>query len=1102
MWLTFTLGVASRAHAEDEDERRGEEVGEQDEAAGEQDEAEGASPSTEGGDSVFVPIEDLATLSIPEDELTLAPDLLGLPIVRVDVRMEASRFVTPKAEVTRVSFGERLTPEVAREALREIAESSSFSDLRAYAERAGAGVVLRIDATPARRVAAIQIEGGTVERSAVLEAIEINPGSTVSERELSAVSSRIGALYARRGFPQANASVQAVQLDAPSDVLLVITVSPGEPRLVSQRVFVIDPSVDAHVGDLKFEYEVEANDRIDDSALDEADRKLAQLLRESAFTKARVTHRVKHVERWSYLYVYVDAGPKLLPRFEGNWAFDGVDLTQALELSKGQVSSAGDLTERVRRFYEARGFLDARVTAEERPTDDEAATHLVFTIIEGERARVERRVFACLPVAVDPDDLGGEIDRVLEERLPRRALLSVPPPRTSDMTFSTDGTTGARPAPLDLAPASVYTPDAYAAAVTRVREVLLARGYLNAAVGPLTLVRPRCKVSSGGVCVDEPVAVPRARCDTTPEGLPIPEDPLPRDLTCEPNSETGVRCSPRLIVHLPLHLGPVTTLWDVSFRGVKHAAASLLAEKTELVAGAPLNLAAVEDARRKLLAYYANRGYAYAKVVTHVDLSPDKSRAEVVFTIDEREVVTIEEIRVEGARQTDEALILRRLAFERGSNYSEEALRLSEERLATLGPFSSVSVTLADPEVVAQRKTVIVRVQEYPSQYLDPKVGFSTGEGIRLGLEYGHRNIASLGISLTLRIQLSYLFDFIILDTDVAENLRDLSASERLERRNSARLSFPDIGLGPLVSFGIEAVDVRDNQRDYGLTRDAVIPSLTFRPAREFVGTLAASVELNDEKIFSGQSVNDLIAKNRALEQLLRFPDGTTFAVAQRVAVSWDRRDNPLAATRGTLASADVEHVNAFPANPDDPDTDPLVSHFLRMSGRFTGYVRLTDGGAALAVSVAVGGNVQLQEDSKTYPDRLFYMGGSDSLRSFLSDSVVPEDVAQQILNPTDPDAQLAIEDVAIRGGDLWWNPRVEFRVPVTSLVGLGLFVEAGNLWVDPSAGFNPFDLRYGVGGGIRFTTPLGPVALDAGINPDPRPWEDVGAIHFAVGLL
>ena len=106
----------------------------------------------------------------------------------------------------------------------------------------------------------------------------------------------------------------------------------------------------------------------------------------------------------------------------------------------------------------------------------------------------------------------------------------------------------------------------------------------------------------------------------------------------------------------------------------------------------------------------------------------------------------------------------------------------------------------------------------------------------------------------------------------------------------------------------------------------------------------------------------------------------------------------------------------------------------------------------------------------------------------------MPQDVADQI--PT----TLSIDDVAIRGGDLSINPRAELRLPVTDAVAFGIFLDTANLWVDP-ASFDPLSLRYGGGAGVRISTPVGPLALDYGVNLDRRPWEDFGALHFSVGL-
>ena len=43
--------------------------------------------------------------------------------------------------------------------------------------------------------------------------------------------------------------------------------------------------------------------------------------------------------------------------------------------------------------------------------------------------------------------------------------------------------------------------------------------------------------------------------------------------------------------------------------------------------------------------------------------------------------------------------------------------------------------------------------------------------------------------------------------------------------------------------------------------------------------------------------------------------------------------------------------------------------------------------------------------------------------------------------------------------------------------------------------------MRYGVGVGLRYKLPIGPIRLDYGFNPDPHKGEDFGAFHFSFGF-
>jgi outer membrane translocation and assembly module TamA len=82
-----------------------------------------------------------------------------------------------------------------------------------------------------------------------------------------------------------------------------------------------------------------------------------------------------------------------------------------------------------------------------------------------------------------------------------------------------------------------------------------------------------------------------------------------------------------------------------------------------------------------------------------------------------------------------------------------------------------------------------------------------------------------------------------------------------------------------------------------------------------------------------------------------------------------------------------------------------------------------------------------------------------------------------------------------------------ELRVPVWGKLSAVAFVDAGNVW-DDAWQHDISDLRYAVGPGLRYLTPIGPVRVDVGYQltpiegllvegePEPRRWR----IHFSIG--
>lgn len=1049
--------------------------------------------------------------------------LTGKPIVRIVLASRGERLMQ-RVVLQKVRPGQAFSAEVVRLAIRELTDSGRYADVGATVEPLGAGVVLRLTVLPRRIVTRIEINGGPFPPDELAPAGGVRVGEDVTAEDLPRIGSKLRAELVRRGYPESEVDVRVVETDDPLASVLAVDVRPGPPLMLRDRWFGVWPDPDAPgMREALRTYRVKTGQRADEEALDVADQELATLLRARGFHRAEVKHLVEAHPGRTLLRVEVQAGPLIRLVFEGNRSFDADALEAALNLDEGEEHDPAVLTQRVADFYVARGFLDIDIRTEERGEPNTSIHALAFMIREGQQVRVVGREYPCLSAGKKPADVGSEIDSFLSE-LPGTELIGSVDENAVDALYGpTTGYSRKKP-PLSLNPWGVYVEDVYEKAIDHLKDLFRAQGYLSASVGPPALVRRTCDPHSPpGFCKPVgPRTRPRTECRYDAIGLPLPEPEVDPELSCRPDPKRGVTCEPEAVLHLPIKLGPRTQLYDVSFEGNRELVEQALAEAAALEVGDPVSQVELERARRRLLDAYAEEGFAFAEVDVNLDLSADHTHGRARFVISERERVRIARIDLRGARITSESLVRSRIALEVGGLYRRGLARRTEERLGQLGVFSSISVGFEDPYLPAREKVVVVTVEEALPQRLDVRPGFSTGEGFRIRLEYGHRNVAGQAIQLTLSSQLGYLPNGLILEPDVRRKYDELDVGERLERRNTITVEFPEIGLGPLFRLAVDGVDVRDNARDYGLTKDAAIVTLHFRPTRRLSFQVGGSLERNDAAIFGASqkgALEQYIRENPSQRNTFHVPEGTTLAIAQQLRAAWDRRDNPLDATSGTLISIGAEHVHAEPVNAGPGGTEAggstsvfaaTVSDFMRYDSRVAGYVRLSKRGLALAMSFRFGVIDQLIPDSRTYPDRLFFLGGADSIRGFSQDSLVPEDIAEQLL---DPGAGLDINEVVIRGGDAFLNPRAELRIPLTGSIQTALFADAGNLWTHPDL-IDPFDLRYSVGSGLRISTPIGPLVFDYGFNVDrvldglfpertrKRTWEALGAFHFSIGVF
>jgi outer membrane protein insertion porin family len=189
--------------------------------------------------------------------------------------------------------------------------------------------------------------------------------------------------------------------------------------------------------------------------------------------------------------------------------------------------------------------------------------------------------------------------------------------------------------------------------------------------------------------------------------------------------------------------------------------------------------------------------------------------------------------------------------------------------------------------------------------------------------------------------------------------------------------------------------------------------------------------------------------------------------------MSWDTRDNALNPSRGfynfltvDFAGGPLGAENQFYKTVGETNWHyPLVSDvILSLRGRL-GYA---DGYG--------GKELPLYE-------RFFVGTQSMTIRGYQLKEVGPKDVNGDPI-----------------GGNSEILMSAQLRFPITQGLSLVGFVDTGNLY--DKGDFDPTRLRTGVGAGIRFVTPLGPLALDYGFKLDRQPGDKPGAISFNVGSL
>ena len=554
-----------------------------------------------------------------------------------------------------------------------------------------------------------------------------------------------------------------------------------------------------------------------------------------------------------------------------------------------------------------------------------------------------------------------------------------------------------------------------------------------------------------------------------------------------------------------IHEGPQTLVSEVSFPGAPDP--GKLAQLVSVRKGRPLNSLEVENSRQAIQSALGKEGRAFARVEDkEIFVNRDHTEAVVSFEVSAGPKVKVGRILVQGLSRTAESVVRSALSVQEGGLLDPELVAQSQRNLIRLGIFRSATVRMNAPEVPEESKDLYVVAEERATQDVGLSFGYSMLDGPRATLEYTKVNLLGRALQFQGLARINYVWLSYQRLADPAAQGAPWS-TDAFGFHTDLALRYPRIlSLLPAeVGLRLDLIAERLVRPAYNFVRGAALVGADLAFFHGFAVSITYDIEGDNIQQIPGVPTVGLPLSD--IERL-RFPEGTVFLHSIGPSVSFDLRDDRANPHKGILLGASGEFVQSLGGS--------AYSLFVKASGQVSAYVPLWRR-FVLALSVKAGKVFPLNAQSVTIEPKLFFMGGAGTMRGFPDDGMVPEDdrnrlraevgACNALLNKTgcSANAVTVLEGgmLVSTGGSLFTLGRAELRFPLTASVDGALFLDAGNLWDDPSK-YDALKLRYAAGAGVRVVTPIGPAALDVGFNlaPDHVLNEAIFEPHFSIGLF
>jgi outer membrane protein insertion porin family len=533
---------------------------------------------------------------------------------------------------------------------------------------------------------------------------------------------------------------------------------------------------------------------------------------------------------------------------------------------------------------------------------------------------------------------------------------------------------------------------------------------------------------------------------------------------------TQVSISPdksQIFITVNVDEGRQYRIGDVRFVGDLQISEREARDLLEVSPGEVFSRSDVTASSEALRARLGAEGFAFASVDGIPEVSASDDTVDLVFRVDAGRRAYVRRIEFIGNTTTQDEVLRREMIQLEGAPASTQSITQSRQRLERLGFFRQVDVETRPVAGEPDKLDVTYTVEEQPSGSISASIGFSQSAGVIYGVGLSQSNFLGTGNRVNVGAQRSDTFTSVNFGfTDPYWTLDGISRGYNLYYRetdyeDSDISTYSTDAYGAGINFGYPISEIA--RLNFG----AAVEDLTVKTYRDTAQEIRQYVEDQGED-----------------------------AQSLKLTASWTRNN----LNRGIMPTAgNYQRLSLETAVPGSD------AEYYKLRAQARQLFPLNDNHDwALKFSGEVGYADVVGNDPYPFYEN-FYAGGLGSVRGFTANTL-----GQRTTPPESGGRDRTL------GGNVLMQGSAELLFPLPFIedrrsMQTSLFLDAGNTFLTDcyatetgtsncSSGVDLGDLRYSVGVGLSWLTPVGPLTFSIAEPLNDESGDDTQFFQFSLG--